>query len=194
MVTAEISEVQQENEMDTLIEEMQEMAESSPEPGTMRAKDVVHRGDEEAPAPALVSALNSAGWAYIYDTRTGDRSVTNRNMLPAQLKKKRPDGSLVFTTRKPKTVPFKGKVKCLLHPDQPERAEYDQLGYPECDKSNIPNPHQLNLHMMHRHKVEWAAIQEARKEEKEREDRKFQRDLMKTVAGGAKRERKAKAS
>ncbi|MDO8706413.1 MAG: hypothetical protein Q7J84_15850, partial [Sulfuricaulis sp.] len=118
------------SENDLLIEEMME-AEKAPEPGTLHIKDILHRGDEDVPVPIVLGALESAGYAFLYDTKSGERSLTNRNMLQAQLKKTREDGSRVFTTRVPRDAkgkliePKRGAVKCLLHADGPNRAEYD---------------------------------------------------------------------
>ena len=105
------------------------------------------------PAPVL-----SAGQVYIYDTKTHEQSVCRRNILVHKLKLKREDGSLVFTTVKPKQLPKRGKLKCMLHPD--ERTEmYDTWGLATCLKANLTSPYQVERHMKKRHKDEWGAIQ-----------------------------------
>ena len=120
----------------------------------------------------------SAGQVYIYDTRTGDRSVCNRNNLLHNLRKKRPDGSLVFSTERPRDengkiiVPAQGFHKCLLHPDE-RKPLYDTWGLATCRKDNLANPYQVRRHMEKRHKQEWRAIQE----EEQREDRERRRKL-----------------
>jgi hypothetical protein len=162
---------------------MLRQAEAAPEPGTLKVKEILHRGDEELPAPMVAGALQSAGYVYIYDSRTGERSLTNRNMLPTQLQKKRDDGTPVFTVVKPQAQPARGTLKCLLHPDQPERAQYDALGLPVCLKSNLTSPYQVEQHMRHRHPTEWATIEEERKRKEKEEDREFQRSLL-AAAGG----------
>ena len=76
----------------------------------------------EAPEPGLAeitevnqgSIVESAGYVYIWDTRTADRSVCNRNMLQTTLGKLRKDGSRVFTTIKPDFEARGGQHKCLL--------------------------------------------------------------------------------
>jgi len=104
--------------------------------------------------------MKSAGYVYVYDTRTNERSVCNRNMLAKMLRKKRPDGSIVFTTAKPKTPPARGTLKCMLHPDSPNRKHYDEMGLATCRKSNLTSPYQVRRHMEKRHKMEWATIKE----------------------------------
>ena len=85
----------------TAIEEMLRDAEDAAEPGDMATGQVISRRDDMT---MTTSQLQSAGWVYVYDTVTADRSVVNRNMLPQQLQKQRPDGSYVFSTRKPEGI------------------------------------------------------------------------------------------
>jgi hypothetical protein len=132
--------------------------------------------------------MQSAGYVYIYNTNTRERSVCNRNMLAAQLKKKRLDGSFIFTTRKPKVPPKRGTLKCMLHPDE-RKPIYDTWGFAVCMKSNITSPYQVRRHMEKRHKQEWATIkEEIAQKEKEREradraeDRKLQAALIKKAS------------
>ena len=120
-----------------------------------------------------VGEVLSAGQVYIYDTRTGDRSICNRNNLAHNLRKKRPDGSVVFTTVKPKFEPKRGTHKCLLHKEAPGRHNLDDLGFPYCPKDNLMSPYQVRRHMEKRHNSEWAAI----KEEEQREERERRRKL-----------------
>ena len=76
------------------------------------------------------------------------------------LRKKRPDGSTVFTTQKPPFEPKQGTHLCMLHLNHPDREKWDELGLPRCPKDNLRNPFQVRRHMQKRHKVEWGAIQE----------------------------------
>ena len=164
-------------ENDALIEEMLNRGTSAPEPGAEEDR-VIHKGDDNIPMPIVRSSLTSAGYTYIYDTRTGERSVTNNNMLRAQLRKKRPDGSRVFTTIKPSFEPEKGQFKCLLHPEDSNRAHYDYLGLPVCHTAHIPSPFHVRQHMQKRHRVEWQVIEEERKEQERQDDKQFQREVL----------------
>jgi hypothetical protein len=160
-----------------LLEEMLSKAQIAPEPGTM--EKVINDGAGENALPPMVSnSLKSAGYVYIWDNRTGERSVTNRNMLPMQLRKKRPDGSVVFTTIDPHIKPLRGTYKCMLHPDDPNRKHYDELGLATCRKATLTSPYQVKRHMQKRHKVEYETIEEERKEKERQEDRAFQRKVM----------------
>ena len=150
----------------------------APEPAGLRENDIIHAGSPDVPMPLMVSAIQSAGYAYIYDTRTGDRSLTNKNMLPIQLKKLRPDGSRVFTTVKPDITPVTGNIKCLLHLDSPAHAQYTVMGFPECSKDNLISDFHLERHMAAKHKAEWAAIKSARDKAERVEDREFQRAIL----------------
>lgn len=155
-----------------------EAAEKAPEPGTVRAKDVLHKGDDDVPALVRQGALTSAGYAYIYDTRTGDRSLTNRNMLPTQLKKVREDGSRVFTVHDPGFRPASGQHRCMLHADRAERDEYTRMGLPTCRKANLLNEFEVELHMQHRHPKAWKTIEAQRQRLEKEADRAIQQAIL----------------
>ena len=130
--------------------------------------------------------LKSAGYVIIYDTRTFEPSVCSRNTLRHNLQKKRPDGSIVFTTVKPRQKPKRGHLKCMLHADSPNREHYDELGLPVCPKANLTSPYQVIRHMQKRHKVEYATI----KEEETRLEKEQERQLRESIIRlGTKEER-----
>jgi len=160
---------------DVLIEEMLRDAKEAPEPGA--GDKIVHRGDEGQPAPMTISELTSAGWVYIYEISDGRRSVANRNMLP-QLLKVKVNGKPRFTTRKPDYEPKRGTLKCLLHKDDTNREHYAELGFTTCRKSNITSPYQVTQHMRKRHPMEWATIEQERKDLERKEEREFQRSII----------------
>jgi len=161
---------------DAQIEQMIRDAEKAGEPGEQQK--VIHRGDDEVPAAIAQASLQSAGWVYLYDTVTHERSICNRNMLQHALQKKRPDGSDVFTVHVPDVGPMRGAHKCMLHAEGPNREHYNDLGFAVCKKSNLRSPYEVRRHMQKRHKAEWAAIQEEREEQRRQEDRDFQRELL----------------
>jgi len=181
-------ETQTKEENQAIVDEMVRDAESAPEPGLIATEKVISDGAETS-MPMVASKLTSAGYVYIYDTVTHEPSLTNRNMLTTQLKKKRPDGSNVFTTHKPKEKPFKGALKCMLHEDNPERAHYNELGLPTCRKSNLTAPFHVMRHMQTRHKMEWGIIEKEAKDIKEAEDRAFQRSMITMASTGAPEEK-----
>ena len=159
-----------------LLEQLLMEADKAPAPS--QGEEVVHRPDAALPLAMVATDTVSAGYVYIYDTHTFERSVTNRNMLLSHLKKVRPDGSKVFTTVKPPMDPTRGTITCLLHADRPERARYAALGWAACPKSNLPSHFQLMQHMRHRHRVEWSTIEEERVRLEKEEDRAFQRGVI----------------
>jgi hypothetical protein len=166
----------------------------------VRAEEVAEspitiEGENKVELEAQTAKVESAGYVKIYDTNTGEMSLCNRNMLVHHLKKRRPDNSIVFTTIKPKFAPKRGKLKCLLHPDSPNRAHYDEMGLAVCRKSNITSPYQVIRHMQKRHKVEYGTIKEEearlekqREREERQEDRKLQAELLKTATKTATKE------
>tara|TARA_R100000315_G_C5233548_1_gene144626 strand:+ start:2316 stop:2999 length:684 start_codon:yes stop_codon:yes gene_type:complete len=158
--------------------ELIEEAEVAPEPGSFNRRQVIHSPSDTFPIDVQVASLESAGYVYVYDTETGERSVINRNMLETQLSKLRPDGTRYFTTVKPAFEPKRGTLKCLLHPDDPERWQYDIWGFPTCNKSNLISEFQVNRHVQIRHRMEWQTIYEERERREKEEERDFQRQLL----------------
>ena len=167
-------------ENDALLEELLLEAETVEEPGaSVKEKTIAANVDsEDAPVPMVVTSVESAGHAIIYDIKTGAASIANRNMLASLLKIKDDNGERIFTTRKPPYEPARGTFKCLLHPDLPNRVHYDEIGLPTCKKSNIINQYQVNQHMKKRHPASWEALDLERKEVEKQEERNFQRSLL----------------
>ena len=160
------------------IHEMLRDAETAQEPGDWKAKQNIG-GTEGISMTAL--ELQSAGYVYVYDNKTGDRSLVNRNMLQQQLLKTREDGTYVFTTQKPEFERYYGELKCLLHPDDPNRELYDRMGLATCTKDNLTASHDLRVHMEKRHRREWATIDGERKEEERLRERDRQDNLAEVV-------------
>lgn len=161
------------------VEELMLEAEEAPEPGS----DIRVESDEEGMSSNLIE-LKSAGYTYVYDKRTGDRSKINNNWLRQQLMKKDEQGKRIFTTdprEAPKPVIH--NVKCLLHPDDPNRELYDSWGLPVCDAAHLASEYERNNHMRFRHKREWQVIEEYRKEQKEKQDREIQMAILEQAAG-----------
>jgi len=167
-------------ENEALLQDMLQRAERADEPGD--PNKIVQKGDDETP-PTVVTTLKSAGYSYIYDTETRERSLINNNMLPSALKKKRPDGSSVFTAIKPDELPKRGAYKCMLHPDNPNREYYDSLGLPVCLKANLTAPFQVRRHMQKRHRMEYEALEEERLQAEKDRSTKLQESLIMAVGG-----------
>jgi len=137
--------------------------------------------------PMTVAQVIGNDKILVYDTKTGEPSVALRYLLPRLLEDKNKDGTRRWTTKRPQGIIRKaGKIKCLLHPDNANRKEYDDMGFSTCYKHNLPSEHALRMHMMHRHKVEWEAIEMFRKEAERKEERDFQRGIIKRATGRTK--------
>lgn len=174
--------------LEALTIELEAESADEPQPGDsdvpFSVGTVIHKPTGDAPFPMAVSHVSSAGYTYVYDIRTGDRSVVNNNMLAAQLRKSDPEtGTRIFTTRKPDITPFQGKHKCYLHKDALDRPKYDQMGFAACHKSNLASEFHLERHMAAKHKSEWSAIKQAQDKAEKTEERDFQRALMAALVG-----------
>ena len=182
MVVQEPEAATLEQENRAILAVMVGQAEKAPEPGTMKMKDVVNAGNEENPTPMEVQSLTSAGYRYMYDTETGMRSLTNLNMLPAQLRKQRENRTPVYTIVKPSVAPRQGTQKCLLHKDNPDRARYEEWGFRECPKANLPSAFMVERHMLRRHPAEWATIQQERTKKRDDERWALERAILQQAA------------
>ena len=142
------------------IEEMMRDAEQADEPGELKPGVPISESDGMTMTTA---ELQSAGYVYVYDTRTGDRSVVNRNMLQSQLEKRHEDGSFIFSTRFPDGVKLiSGTLKCFLHADDPNRDRYDQMGLIRCIKADFLNELDRENHLRRRHPRAWATLENER--------------------------------
>jgi len=160
-----------------IMEEMQS-AQKAPEPGTAGLRENLSEGVEGFEGKPRIKWLSSAGYTYVWDNRTGERSTINNNMLSTQLKKKRPDGSRIFTTIDPKIPVVSGNLKCLLHANNPDRKKYEHIVFTFCRKENLRNPYQVRRHMEKRHKDEWEAIKEENARIEKAEDREIKLAML----------------
>lgn len=172
--------IEQDNE--ALIQEALRDAQLSETPSDLRNNPVLHKGDAEIPAPMTVKEISSAGYAWIWDTRTFEKVPVLYYMLQSKLRKKRDDGSYRFTAFDPGEKPIRGTIKCMLHKDGENRKHYDELGFRVCNKENISNQYELTRHMQKKHPQEWAAMEQEKKERERQEDRQLQKLILEGAA------------
>lgn len=127
----------------------------------------------------MASDPGSRDKVTIYSTETGLPSQVLVNMLGKKLTQKLPDGRPVWSIQPTKEY-FVGKLKCLLHPEHPDREKWDSIGLAgkECPKSNITSDFEVRQHMQHRHRQEWQVMEEARQNAEREEERAFRRMQM----------------
>jgi hypothetical protein len=167
----------------------------APEPGSQRPGEVIAKtledNGENIPLPMMVANRQvSAGYTWVYDTETGAPSRVNNNMLRMQLRKTRlgRDGQQhqVFTTIKPdpSKMPKLGTIKCLLHPDHPDRGQLADFNFDPCHKTNIVSKYSLDTHMKNRHPQEWATILEVRERAEREEEKAHRRAILELASRG----------
>jgi hypothetical protein len=171
----------QDNE--ALIQEMLRTSQKAELPSELAFNPVIHKGDESLVAPMTVKEISSAGYVWVWDTRTFDKVPVIYYMLPSRLRQRRIDGSFRFTTIDPKQLPKRGTIKCMLHPESENRRHYNELGFRTCDKSNLTNAYQMNQHMIRKHPQEWKTIEGERLERERLEDRQLQRAILQGMSG-----------
>jgi len=168
----------EDRERENLIREMLATAQKTELPSELSKNPIIHKGDEEQPAPMVVNQISSAGYVWIWSTETGEQVPCLYYRLGQVLRQKLPTGKYRFSTIDPGIRPHRGTIKCMLHKDSPNREYYDTLGFPVCRKSNLTNPYQLKMHMQRRHPQAWATIEQERTEKEKDEDRKLQRAIL----------------
>lgn len=161
-------------------EELMQIAEEAPEPGSDIVGGVIHEPAIDAPFGMTLQEVQSAGYVLVWDKRDGEVSMVNRNMLRPQLEKRDSEtGDRVFTTdRRLAPVPKRGSLLCMLHTDHPERKYHEGLGFVTCRKSNLVSALDLRTHMEHRHQREWAALEEDRLGIIQEEERQVRQRLI----------------
>lgn len=178
--------MEEEKTTDEVLEElMRDVKEHSSE---TQVGTVVHKGDGEVPVPMVISSITGGGKVKVYDTRTGEMSWVLYNpdtggMLRTILRRKRSDGTYVFSLKKPSFEPVRGILKCFLHPDNPNRERYSKMGLPVCRKSNLTAPYMVEKHMRNRHPTAWAIIEKEKLDKEKAEDREFQRGIIGLAKG-----------
>lgn len=129
----------------------------------------------------------------IYHIETGEPREILVNMLAKTLRKRK-DGKPVFSITPVAKQPFVGSTLCWLHPDHPNREEYDRMGLRDrtCMSGKIPSEYDAGEHMRKRHRAEYRLITETQASQRDEETRDFQRQQMellrqlaeKAVGGG----------
>lgn len=150
-------------------------------PSDVREGDIIHHATEAVPFSAGVAEIKGPGWVTLYETRTGEPRVINKRNLASALKKVHKDpaypemiGKKLFSERQLKPYVL-GTYKCFLHPDQPERAEYDRMGLASCASAHLASQAQADRHGLKKHKDEWSVTEQTRLSKERREEREFQR-------------------
>ena len=165
-----------ENEL--IIQEMLRNTKGVELPSELTINPILHKGDEVLPAPMTVKEISSAGYVWVWDSRSFEKIPIIYYMLPSKLRQRRPDGSFRFTTIDPGQLPNRGAIKCMLHEKGEDRKHFDELGFRVCPKEGINNQYQLQQHMIKKHPQEWKAIKLEQEAKEKEEDRNLQRLLL----------------
>lgn len=168
---------QKDPEREALIAEMLRDATKTELPSDLTKNPILNPDDKEAP-PTVVNKITSAGYVFVWDTRTYQKAPVLYYMLPQILRQRRPDGSYRWSVNDPHKETRRGTFKCLLHKDNPNREHYTSLGFRVCPKDNLANQYQVTRHMQLKHKAEWAAIEQEKRDKERAEDRELQHLLL----------------
>ncbi len=165
---------------ENLIAEMLRDAKPTELSGDLVKNPVIDDGKSTG-APVVVHEISGAGYVYVWDSRTFEKVPVLYYRIGQVLRKKRPDGSYMFTVRDPGQLPKRGEIKCMLHPESADRKHFDELGFRTCAKKNIINNYELRRHMQMKHPQEFKAINEEKETRQKDEDRALQQALVKAM-------------
>ena len=164
----------QEQQWNALIAEQAESA-----PGSfLQEGEVLNRGDGDVPGQMRVSALQYNGYAEVWHTRTGDKSLQPWYLLHQTMRKRFGDGAreLVFTRTNPNIPPEYGEdLFCPLNPEAPVEERFEGRGFKPCTKRHIPHWDALQRHIRKSHGRAWDAMERDREDRERETDRALQR-------------------
>ena len=148
-----------------------------------------------SPAHGMVQPMNLVSApstrVKLWRLDTGEELDIIPSMAKATLDTRDEQGNPVFTST-PQELKSVGVVKCKLHPDDPNRPQWDAMGLPVCDLEGIDNIHERDLHVELAHVRSSAAIKRVEAQQKDdkqdaerREDRVFMRGILSAIGGNA---------
>jgi len=172
---------------DAQLIEMERMMRSAPEPGGLEG---ISMGDDGV--EIRKTSVKSAGYVIMWNADTHEPSRFNMNSIRTKLREvfpadhpRRP-GQPAWTARQPVEKPWYGGATCPLHASRPERRYYDEIGYPECSRINLPNDMEAREHLRKKHPATFRQMNEARAEVErlsQIEDRNINRSILAKLAG-----------
>ncbi len=175
--------------MDAIDRMIEEAAES-------RTQDLSEVEGSETLTIQSVELNKASRMVTIYHVTTGEPRRMPALAAEIALRKKGKDPNdplyrkFIFSPKPTREYHY-GTAKCLLHPDNPSRGEYDKWGLPVCDTAHIASPGEVQRHMVKRHPSANAIIREAEAEARRQEEREDNRalaesvrDAMQQMAGG----------
>ena len=158
-------------------------------PSNLQVGDQLVRPSSSDPSRVEVTDMRFKGYVQVWDTRTGVMSLQPWWLLWQTMRKRRSDGSLVFTQEDPKIPQNHGAdLYCYLNPLSDSHERLQGFGFATCIKQHIPHQDGLMRHIRHSHNRLWDFLQSEkeddrdRKEQEEREkDRALQREFMEVL-------------
>lgn len=145
---------------------------SAPEPGGRLSADL----GEDMPVGSIDMELTPT-YVYLWNRDTRERSVFSLHLARHKLNERftydhpRKAGDYAWTSEQPSEPPQKGIATCPLHPDRPERADYDKQGYPICDREALPNEGDALRHLQRKHKGTYELIEKSKEDAFRQENR-----------------------
>lgn len=137
--------------------EMERRMRSAPEPGALPTGSLGSVGGDSVPVHD--AHIVSAGHVIMWNTDTRESSVFNLNAVRTKLREVFPRdyenvpmrGKHCWTAIEPSEPPWRGTSTCPLHVSRPERADFDQLGYPRCTYDVGANEMEAQRHLRKKH-------------------------------------------
>lgn len=168
--------------------------------------DIVTKGSDAGTAneipPMVVHEVMAPNRVRLYDSETGEAYLAPKSIVgirPANttegykrgyglLGQVTATGAWKWVEQDPQVSPrVRGNLKCRLHPDDPERYLWDEMGFPVCNKTGIPSAYEQERHLTSKHKTVATAIK-ARQEQVDRDaardEARLLREALVAALGG----------
>lgn len=152
---------------------------AAPEPGGRLSAEL-----GEGMPTSNVEMVETPTYVYLWNRDTRERSVFPLHMARHKLKEKftwdhpRQAEGFAWTNSQPSEPPQQGITTCPLHPDRPERSDYDKQGYPICNTATLPNEGDALRHLQRKHKNTYELIEKVNEKELRQEERDSSKNIQ----------------
>lgn len=157
-----------------------------------KAGDNLQQETHEVPLESNFVEVKGGKYYRMWHAEDLDERLIHVNLMNNALRQRFPasekglrharPGDKMFVFERPVARPPELINRCRLHPNDPDRPEWDKMGLPTCSKP-LANPYEVDRHMQKKHSTAWGAIERERTRRERDEDRLAQRTMMEAIGG-----------
>jgi len=154
------------------------------------AGDVLHHETADLPVEMHIVEQRGGKYYQMWHAEDGTERLIHVNLMNGVLKMRFNErhepllhgrrGGRIFVFDRPTHRPREMVNFCRLHPNDPDRSDWDLMGLPVCKKP-LANPYEVDRHMQKKHSTAWGTIERERTKLERDEDRKAQHVMMQAI-------------